>query len=56
LLSRSGCALTKVGMDDLAAEMKAGDLNYDRGYRSPDAIARCCVSLGPAAGHAWPDA
>ena len=40
----------KVGMDDLAAEMKAGDLNYDVVIASPDAmrvVGKLGTVLGP---------
>jgi large subunit ribosomal protein L1 len=39
----------KVGMDDLAAEMKAGDLNYDVVIASPDAM-RVVGQLGQVLG------
>jgi large subunit ribosomal protein L1 len=39
----------KVGMDDLAAEMKAGDLNYDVVIASPDAM-RVVGQLGQLLG------
>ena len=39
----------KVGMDDLAAEMKAGDLNYDVVIASPDAM-RVVGQLGQILG------
>ena len=39
----------RVGMDDLAAEMKGGDLNYDVGIASPDAM-RVVGQLGQVLG------
>ena len=45
----------KVGMDELAAEMKGGDLNYDVVIASPDAM-RVVGSAGPDPRPAWSDA
>ena len=39
----------RVGMDDLAAEMKAGDLNFDVVIASPDAM-RVVGQLGQILG------
>jgi len=50
----SGCRRDKVGMDDLAARMKAGlDLNYDVGLSHSRMRCRVVGQLGSLAGPAW---
>ncbi len=44
-----------VGMEDLAEQIKKGEMNFDVVIASPGCNARCWPA-GPGSGSAWPDA